>query len=315
LEYVIGFREVSGLLVTDQAAGVAQLAARANDLNRAGLHAEYLSRDEVRRAEPGLSEIVQGGLYCRESARIYSPGLVVGFARAAMRLGAKICTETAAVRIHCRQGSAEAVETNTGMMRAGTIVLAAGADSAVLGQTAGITLPLEMHRGELLVAAPGVPIGAGIVNELETAHGSGESFLQDAIRRYEVRLVLSREANGNCLIGRSSEPLSRQDRGNVFPVIGALSGNACRFIAALSRMQVIRAFSGIRSMSADGLPIVGPAEGVGALFLSVGHGDKGVNTSPVIAKLLAAYMASGKEPALLRAFSPARFGSGGGAKT
>jgi D-amino-acid dehydrogenase len=68
-------------------------------------------------------------------------------------------------------------------------------------------------------------------------------------------------------------------------------------------------------MSADGLPIVGPAEGVGALFLSVGHGDKGVNTSPVIAKLLAAYMASGKEPALLRAFSPARFGSGGGAKT
>jgi sarcosine oxidase subunit beta len=199
-------------------------------------------------------------------------------------------------------------------MRAGTIVLAAGADSAVLGQTAGIALPLEMHRGELVVAAPGAPIGAGIVNELETAHGSDEACWQDAIRRYEVRLVLSREANGNCLIGRSSEPLSRQDRGNVFPVIGALSGNACRFIPALSRARAVRAFSGIRSISADGLPILGPAGGADRLFLSVGHGDKGVNTSPAIARLLASYILTGREPALLRPFSPARFGRDKGAR-
>lgn len=315
LDYDIGFREVSGLLVTDQSARLKELKDRANGLNRAGFHAEFLSSDDVRRAEPALSRIVHGGLHCRESARIYSPGLVIGFARAAERLGVKIHTGTEARRIRCRHGAAEDVETTAGMFRAGKIVVAAGAGSVALARTAGIELPLEMHRGELVVTAPELGIGEWIINELETENEADKGFPFDVIRRYQIRLVFSREANGNCLIGRSSEPLSSPDRRNSWPVIGAVSWNGCRFIPALSRLRAIRAFSGIRSVSTDGLPLLGPAGGVDRLVLSVGHGDKGVNTSPVIGNLLASYMATGREPALLRAFSPARFGTDGGSRT
>ncbi len=307
LDYDIGFREVSGLLVTDHSACLKELEERVKGLNQAGLHAEYLSSDEVRRAEPALSGIVQGGLHCRESARIYSPGLVVGFSRAAKRLGVKIYTGTEALRIRCRTGTIEDVETNAGTFRAGKVVLAAGVGSAALAKTAGIELPLEMHRGELLVTESAARIGDRIVNELETTRETDEGGAPDLIRQYQVRLVFSRKASGNCLIGRSSEPLARHDRRSSLSALTALSWNACKFIPLLTRLRTIRAFSGVRSTSIDGLPIIGPSAHVGGLFLSVAHGDKGVNTGPAIGKLLASYISTGIAPAILKPFSPARF--------
>jgi glycine/D-amino acid oxidase-like deaminating enzyme len=307
LDFDIGFREVSGVLVTDRQEDLTAIRKRVTQLKTKGLNAEFLSSDGLRRVEPKLSSHLVGGLFCRESARIYSPRLVVGFARAAQRHGAKIATRTKVLQIRCENGKVREVRTESGVLGAGTVVIAAGTGSKALARTAGIDLPVELFRGELLVTEPTAEIGNHMINELEKADGKAYTNSSHLMHRYQIRLVFSREGDGNCLIGRSSEQMTEDRSLTTWAVVKGLAENVCRFLPLFSNTSIIRAFSGIRVISPDGFPIVGLSRAIEGLYLSVAHADKGVNTGPIIGKLLASHIASGEEPNLLKSFSPERF--------
>jgi len=147
LDFDIGYEEVSGLLVTDRWDHLKDLKGRVEELNRKGLHAEVLSRDELLKREPHLSKNVRGGLFCRESARINSPRLVSGFAQAGRRLGVQIRTGKKAIRIRCQRGKVVGVETDQETFDADKVVIAAGTESKALARTLGISLPVELSRG------------------------------------------------------------------------------------------------------------------------------------------------------------------------
>lgn len=301
LDFDIGYEEVSGLLVTDRWDHLKCLKGRVEELNRKGLHAEVLSSDELLKREPHLSKAVRGGLFCRESARINSPRLVSGFAQAGRRLGVQIRTGKKASRIRCQRGKIVGVEAGQETFEADKVVIAAGTESKALARTVGISLPVELSRGVLLVTEPTAEIGRHIINEIEDGEVLSDS--KDPVDRYKVRLVFSREKSGNCLVGRSSESVPG-DRCETTPVIIETIGrNLCKFIPSFRDTHLLRAFAGVRAISCDGLAILGPVEEAEGLFLSAAHGDKGINTSPVVGKLLASWIATGQAPEILRPFS------------
>jgi glycine/D-amino acid oxidase-like deaminating enzyme len=303
LDFDIGYEEVSGLLVTDRWDHLKGLKGRVEELNRKGLHAEVLSRDELLKWEPHLSKNVRGGLFCRESACINSPRLVSGFAQAGRRLGVQIQTGKKAIRIRCQRGKVVGVETDQETFEADKVVIAAGAESKALARTAGISLPVELSGGVLMVTEPTAEIGSHIINEIEDGDGDVLSDSKDPVDRYKVRLVFSRKKSGNCLVGRSSESVSG-DRCRTTPVvIETIGRNLCKFIPSFADIHLLRVFAGIRAISCDGLAILGPVEETEGLFLSAAHGDKGINTSPVVGKLLASWIATGQAPEILRPFS------------
>jgi len=307
LDFDIGFEEVSGFLVTEKLEHLETLHERVRQLNEKGLNAHFLSAEELLSSEPRLSKNIKGGLFCQQSARIYSPWLVVGFAQAAKRLGTKIYTRTKVLHIKCGEGKFQEVQTNEGVFRAGMVVIAAGTASKAVAKTAGIALPVELFRGQLLVTEPTAEVGNHLIHELETADDKNSLNVDDPLYRHQIRLVFSREKSGNCLIGRSSEPVWGDHCETTSQVIKTLCRNACKFIPPLAHVSLIRTFAGIRAISSDDLPILGPIEGIQGLFFSAAHGDKGVNTSPIIGKLLASYITTGKEPTLLKPFSAGRF--------
>jgi D-arginine dehydrogenase len=78
--------------------------------------------------------------------------------------------------------------------------------------------------------------------------------------------------------------------------------------------RVYRSWAGMRSFSADRLPVVGPAADEPAFFWLAGQGGYGILTSPALGSLAAALLTGQPAPALLAregidaaTFSPARF--------
>jgi glycine/D-amino acid oxidase-like deaminating enzyme len=79
----------------------------------------------------------------------------------------------------------------------------------------------------------------------------------------------------------------------------------------LPTLNGIRAWTGFRAASPDGLPLIGPA-GASApgVWLATGHEGLGVTTSLATAKLLAAQITASAAPIPCEPYLPARFALG-----
>jgi len=62
-------------------------------------------------------------------------------------------------------------------------------------------------------------------------------------------------------------------------------------------------------MAPDGLPVIGRLTGFEGLYVASGHAMLGLTLAPRTATLLAAAILDGADPAVLRPFSPRRFGA------
>jgi glycine/D-amino acid oxidase-like deaminating enzyme len=93
------------------------------------------------------------------------------------------------------------------------------------------------------------------------------------------------------------------------PVLAQMLQRAARYLPVLPTLNGIRAWTGFRAASPDGLPLIGPAgEFAPGVWLAVGHEGLGVTTSLATAKLLAAQiMASAAPPIPVEPYLPVRF--------
>ncbi len=67
-----------------------------------------------------------------------------------------------------------------------------------------------------------------------------------------------------------------------------------------------RDWAGMRSLSPDGLPFIGPVPGMDGVHLAAGHGTLGITLAPLTGELLAGMLLDGAGDELLSAFAPAR---------
>jgi sarcosine oxidase subunit beta len=107
-----------------------------------------------------IAEIVQGlntqdivgGSFCGSDGFINPLGVLKSFTEKALENGAKILTETNVFSIEVADGKVKAVETNRGKIECEKIVLCAGAWAKSLAKTAGIDLPVEPLKRQLVWA-------------------------------------------------------------------------------------------------------------------------------------------------------------------
>ena len=82
---------------------------------------------------------------------------------------------------------------------------------------------------------------------------------------------------------------------------------AAEYVPGLSNLNVIRAWTGFRAASPDGLPLVGEHPQRPGLWLAVGHEGLGVTTAPATADLLAAQLFNESLPLAAAPYLPQRF--------
>jgi glycine/D-amino acid oxidase-like deaminating enzyme len=72
-------------------------------------------------------------------------------------------------------------------------------------------------------------------------------------------------------------------------------------------VPVVATWSGVRPVTPDGHPLIGPVPGLAGLWVAAGHGPMGVMAAPATARMLARHLADGYPDPGAGPFDPARF--------
>jgi D-hydroxyproline dehydrogenase subunit beta len=295
-------RRKGALIVHPDAATWAAEPARLERLRRAGVAAEQLDPDAVRVLEPALDGPIHGASRFEADLQCDPVRIARALAREAQAEGADLKLGCEVQRIALAGGRATGLETRDGRIPAGAVVLAAGPWSAALAAGAGLRLPLEPRKGQLvrLRAAD-----SGLIRH-KVVDGSYVGSVSSAAPGLQVTTVVETAWEGDVLVGSS-----RERRGFDVGVDGAVSdamvARAARLFGVLATLPRADAWAGLRPWLPDHLPALGPSRAVPGLWLATGHEGAGVALGPVTGRVVAQAWC-GEAPLMdLAPFAPDRF--------
>ncbi|HET7323432.1 MAG TPA: FAD-dependent oxidoreductase [Halococcus sp.] len=292
----LSFERVGALSVAKTTEFADQLREAAETLRSYGLDATAINADVL--AEYDIRPAaVQGGLYTPEEGYFDPEEIVAVFAERAEARGATIRTEALATDIRtCSDGTDDrvtGVETTDGTLPADAVINAAGPWAAAVNTMVGIDAPLRHTYGPILVldASRAVelpftlfeskqylrPVGStgAFAGRYETDYENGETFDLDDPPAVEAAF---------------------------YEEIDDLLTSA---VPPLADATVTDEWVGFRTVTPDGLPIVGETD-VKGFFLACGMCGLGVTLAPVIADLLCERLV-GNSPDTLDRLAPGRF--------
>jgi len=192
-------------------------------------------------------------------------------------------------------------------LAAGAVVLAAGAWSAPLARSAGLELPVEPRKGQLVRLRVGDP-EPGLLRRKLIDGGYLLAVLETSADR-QIATVTETTWDGHVLVGSSRERTGFDP--SVDPALSEeLRRRAALLVPALADLPVDDAWVGFRPWLPDNLPAIGPSRRVPGLWVATGHEGAGVALGPVTGRLIAQAL-TGEEPAMdLGSFDPDRFAGG-----
>ena len=227
-----------------------------------GLGAERLSPGEISVFQPALSRAAKalvGGIRLPDDARGDAHRFCHALAETILEDGGEIRTGIEVNKLTVEAGRVTGLETSMGPMGGSRVVVAAGAWSASLMRSVGIAVPVRPAKGfSLTWSGIDRAMAPDVALLDESAHAVISTFGD------RLRIVGMAEFSGF----DKSIPASR---------VGYLVGVLMKLLPQLGsslRAEDAAAWAGLRPMSADGRPLIGPT-GIGGLFLNTGHGALG----------------------------------------
>jgi glycine oxidase len=247
-----------------------------------GLRCDWLSGGEVQERWPGAAPEALGALFASEDGAVDPQALTRALLADARRLGATLLPRPAR-GLRIAGGRVTGVHTADGTIDAARVVVAAGAWSPRL-EGLPRTLAVTPVRGQM--AATPWP---------------GET--PPAILYYDHGYILTRGAEA--VLGSTMEHAGFDCR-VTNEGLAQIFRSATRLLPALARLPVQRTWAGLRPMTADGRPILGPDPDVGGLYYATGHGRNGVLLAALTGETIGDLLAKGETDLDLAPFRPDR---------
>jgi len=263
----------------------AALAARAQllaSLVREGgdiARVEVLDRAALRVRVPGLGPDVVGGTWCSADAECNPLLLLRALTAAAQAAGVRFRPGPAVTRIEPVAGGF-VVDAGAQRIACSKVILAAGLGNATLAPMVGLAAPVTPNRGQILALERVAP------------------FLRVAFES------LRQTGDGTVLVGDAQEEAGF-DESQGLGVMAAMAARAVRTFPHLRDARVVRAWSALRVMSADGYPIYAQSRAHPGAFVVTCH--SGVTLAAAHAYELAAALGEGRLPGACASFGPERF--------
>ncbi|WP_068617470.1 glycine oxidase ThiO [Paenibacillus tuaregi] len=248
---------------------------------------EWWRPEKLQTAEPALCKALHGAVYRAEETQLLPARLTEALAYSAQSKGAELLLQTKAAEIREINGSVQGVMTSRGLLECEQAVLAGGWQMDQLLQPLGLTLPLEPVKGEIVEVHSESPL------------------LTSTLYARNVYIV---PKPGNKLwLGATSYSGDRSSGVRADSVYKLLSAGS-EYIPEIRSSQFIRAWSGHRPKTPDGLPYLGGFSGIHGLYAAAGHYRNGVLMSAVSSSILANVMEGIATPGVnLEPFSPDRY--------
>lgn len=227
-------------------------------------------------------EDITGGSFGAKDGFINPLGVLKGFTKKAEEAGAKVLCETKVLAIETKNGTVKAVETNRGKIECEKVVLCAGAWARELAQTAGIDLPIEPLKRQIVWAKSGRNFQENLPMVIDL--GSGFHFRP---AKESVREVLFAYPD------RDEKPSFDTNFEESF--IDKVYEKARKRAPFLAETEVIRekCRAGLYENTPDHHAILGGCE-VTNLYFANGFSGHGVMHSPATGRALAEIMLDGK---------------------
>lgn len=279
----VGYRQEGSLLVALEEEQARELESIAKAHLHGSFGTEHLMPETARERVPGLTARIEGALLLRGDHWVDNERLTAAVIEAASDLGVSFHPRTEVAGFEVRQHRVQRIEAAGASFSAGEFILAAGCWSGALAASAGIELPTEPCRGQML-EFEGV--------ELPMVVRAGHHY---AVPRPGNRV----------LIGTTAEYVGFAKSVTAGGVASVLEG-VLRILPFLKDCRFRRAWAGLRPDTADHLPVLGRSA-IANLTLATGHFRNGILLAPITARLVADAVLTGSVPQKLEPFRPDRF--------
>ncbi len=248
-----------------------------------------LDRNGLRTLEPVIGDAVVGGYYLPGERHVRPEALSGALVARLKAAGVAIHARTPVTGIEHRNGQVAAVETTTRRVAADAVLICAGAWTPAVARLAGIRVPIEAGKGYSLdYTPPPCPI-------------------HHALYLHEARVAVT-PFDGMVRLAGTMELSGLNDR--IPPArLAAIARAGRRYIQDWPRdPTAATAWTGMRPLTPDGLPVIGLLPGFRNLAVASGHAMLGVTLAPATGEAVADLLVTGRTPDVLTPFDPARFG-------
>jgi len=288
------FRQGGYLFIVRSEERAKALAESVKLQNACGLSTRVLEPAQARRVVPELST---DGLvlasYNADDAVVFPWPFVWGYAEGARDLGVEVNTFTNVTGFETRGRDIVAVVTDRGRIATNVVVNAAGAHSPAVAKLLDVDLPNHPHRHEICSSEPLKP------------------WLKPLVADLSDGLYFSQSTRGEIVGGISNAKVpAGPDQRSSYRFLALYSRSLLRACPILGSVKVLRQWAGLYDITPDSNPIVGSVDAVNGFFQASGFMGHGFMMAPVIGKLLAEQIATGKVPAVFEPWNLRRFAEG-----
>jgi glycine oxidase len=252
--------------------------------------ADALDTKAATALEPLLGPAVAGARLAPGEASVDSPALCRALAVACVRAGGEVISNEAAVRFEWDGTRVTGVATPFRIHHADAFVLAMGAWSSRIEGLPPAAVPrIVPVKGEVAVLAP--PPGVALPNRVIWGNGV---YLVPRGRHLIVGATMEEAGFDTSLTQAALRWLYRQSTG---------------LMPSLKDWRLAEHWAGLRPVSPDRLPLLGPAA-VDGLYVASGQFRNGILFAPAVIEILSRLIL--ERTAVDPAFDPRRFGDGPG---
>lgn len=297
LDHPIEYEETGGMILIETPEEMEVMRDFVKRQQETGLQVEILDRKEAGKMQRGLSPHLLGATYSPQDAHVNAIEMTLAYARAAVRNGAELFLHTEVTSLLHQGDRITGVETSDGAIYCETVINATGAWAPFIGRMAGIEIPIQPRRGQIIVTEETPPL---IMGDILSARYIVAKYNPGTLKDFDdpgikmgVGLSLSQTQKGNILIGATREfvgyntQVTREGLKEILKY-------ATRLVPALKEINMIRMFAGLRPYTPDGLPIIGAVKGLEGFFMAAGHEGDGIALSPVTGKIVSDLIIDGE---------------------
>ena len=309
-----------------------------------GLPTRLLRGHELDAVVPGLAGGWVGGMHTPGDGHADPEKTTDAFARAAVAHGASLHLDCAVQSVTTRAGAVAGVVTEQGEIRAPAVVCAAGAWSARLARTLGLTLPQRWVRGTVARTTPAPAVtacavwGPGVAfrqrrdGSFNIAAGGSLDHDVTLDSLHQLRFFLPNFWKNRTLfrfhVGRPllaslaaalpgsaarKRPLvwdrGREPQPNPVKVRRSLA-ELQRVLPALPPLGIARSWAGYIDAAPDLVPVLGEVPQLRGFVLATGFSGHGFAMGPIAGRLVAELIVDGKASLDITGFRFSRFAEG-----
>ena len=237
-----------------------------------------------------ITHPIFGAMYHPPGGVLRHDAVVWGLAKGAAAHGVKIYQQTEAAAIHTENGKISGVSTSQCKIHTHRVLVAAGGYSAgLIYQMMGLKMPISVLSIQAMVTEPLKPI------------------LNHVVYSGAYHVYANQTVKGEIATGAHMDPWPNYTTQSTACYIKHQAEALSEFLPCLRGVKFMRIWGGLADMTPDLAPIMDGNDPVEGLYINCGWGYFGFKSCAAAGKHMAAFMATGQRPAILKPFHLRRY--------